>query len=332
MPLAPFCSTRGSDALWLRNSHGSAGGLRSLYPHARPDCLRLALVLSLPRLHHTANAPYPRRTGATMPLARLLTLAAAATARRVPARGGFVAAAPRVRTTPLRRPRTTKAVALAAIPTIALYESSAQLINDAGCTAGAAAGAVAWIKIWTQLAERGVIDAKLARKIVHCGSGPLYLLVWRFYSDAALAVLQPWCQHKYRKTEKASRRQRALAGDFWSGDPSEKGRALRLYVGTVTGLSSSGTICHRRRRADGRGRHPRTLWGAVCLTSGRDPKEPVSGLCPRATATNGFAAVARLPGAPRPSRDIGHLHLGRGHTHGRRRPRPCPRGALLAYS
>ena len=117
----------------------------------------------------------------------LLALAAAATARRIPT-GGFVAAAPRApgsslrSRVALRRPRTTKAVALAALPTLALYESSAQLINDAGCTAGAAAGAVAWIKIWTSLAERGVIDAKLARKIVHCGSGPLYLLVWRFYS------------------------------------------------------------------------------------------------------------------------------------------------------
>ena len=125
-----------------------------------------------------------------MRLARLLTLAAAATARRVPP-GGFVAAAPRAPSlrsrVALRRPRTTKAVALAALPTLALYESTSQLINDAGCTAGAAAGAVAWIKIWTQLAERGVIDAKLARKIVHCGSGPLYLLVWRFYSDASLA-------------------------------------------------------------------------------------------------------------------------------------------------
>ena len=38
-------------------------------------------------------------------------------------------------TTPLRRPRTTKAVTLAALPTLALYESTTQLINDVGCTA-----------------------------------------------------------------------------------------------------------------------------------------------------------------------------------------------------
>ena len=160
-----------------------------------------------------------------MPLARLLTLAAAATARRVPARGGFVAA-PRVRTntTPLLRPRTTKAVALAALPTIALYESTSQLINDAGCTAGAAAGAVAWIKIWTQLAEKGAIDAKLARKIVHCGSGPLYLLVWRFYSDAALApviaALVPALN--VIKLQKASQDDNELSRAISrSGDPSE---------------------------------------------------------------------------------------------------------------
>ena len=122
-----------------------------------------------------------------MRLARLLALAAAATARRIPT-GGFVAAAPRAPSlrsrVALRRPRTTKAVTLAALPTLALYESSAQLINDAGCTAGAAAGAVAWIKIWTQLAERGVIDAKLARKIVHCGSGPLYLFCLLYTSPS----------------------------------------------------------------------------------------------------------------------------------------------------
>ena len=160
-----------------------------------------------------------------MPLARLLTLAAAATARRVPARGGFVAA-PRVRTntTPLLRPRTTKAVALAALPTIALYESTAQLVNDAGCTAGAAAGAMAWIKIWTQLAERGAIDAKLARKIVHCGSGPLYLLVWRFYSDAALApviaALVPALN--VIKLQKAPQDDNELSRAISrSGDPSE---------------------------------------------------------------------------------------------------------------
>ena len=149
----------------------------------------LTVVLKVGTDHVQAASPSLRACAVgTMACMHLLALAAAATARRVPARGGFVAAAPRVRGKPLLRPRTTKAVALAAIPTIALYESTSQLINDAGCTAGAAAGAVAWIKIWTQLAEKGVIDAKLARKIVHCGSGPLYLLVWRFYSDAALAL------------------------------------------------------------------------------------------------------------------------------------------------
>ena len=160
-----------------------------------------------------------------MRLARLLTLAAAATARRVPARGGFVAA-PRVRTntTPLLRPRTTKAVALAALPTLALYESTTQLANDVGCTAGAAAGAVAWIKIWTTLAEKGVIDAKLARKIVHCGSGPLYLLVWRFYSDAALAPIIAALVPALNviKLQKASQDDNELSRAISrSGDPSE---------------------------------------------------------------------------------------------------------------
>ena len=164
-----------------------------------------------------------------MLLARLLALAAAAAARRIPT-GGFVAAAPRAPSprlrsrVALRRPRTTKAVAVAAIPTALLYESTTQLVNDAGCTAGAAAGAVAWIKIWTSLAEKGVIDAKLARKIVHCGSGPLYLLVWRFYSDASLArvvaALVPALN--ILKLQKASQDDNELSRAISrSGDPSE---------------------------------------------------------------------------------------------------------------
>jgi dolichol kinase len=83
---------------------------------------------------------------------------------------------------------------------------------------------VAWIKIWTQLAERGVIDAKLARKIVHCGSGPLYLLVWRFYSDAALArvvaALVPALN--IVKLQKAAQDDNELSRAISrSGDPSE---------------------------------------------------------------------------------------------------------------
>ena len=162
-----------------------------------------------------------------MLLLRLLTLAAAAAARRIPT-GGFVAAAPRAPSlrsrVALRRPRTTKAVALAALPTLALYESTSQLINDAGCTAGAAAGAVCWIKIWTSLAEKGVIDAKLARKIVHCGSGPLYLLVWRFYSDASLArvVAAVVPALNIVKLQKASQNDNELSRAISrSGDPSE---------------------------------------------------------------------------------------------------------------
>ena len=109
---------------------------------------RVALELSCWRLHHCKHALYPRRTGATMLLARLLALAARGAARRIPGRAASSPPPPLGKTarhgalaaSPLRRPRTTKAVALAALPTIALYESTAQLINDAGCTAGAARG------------------------------------------------------------------------------------------------------------------------------------------------------------------------------------------------
>ena len=139
--------------------------------------------------------PYALALSGTMPLARLLLLALCQTtlARRIQ-HVSFVGArpaAPRVvgtnlRSIALRRPRLSNSLRLAALAGL-LYESRESLLNDAGCTAGAALGAVAWIKVWTTLADREIIDAKLARKIVHCGSGPLYLLVWKFYSDAALA-------------------------------------------------------------------------------------------------------------------------------------------------
>mmetsp|Transcript_13717 Transcript_13717/g.43331 ORF Transcript_13717/g.43331 Transcript_13717/m.43331 type:complete len:317 (-) Transcript_13717:264-1214(-) len=63
------------------------------------------------------------------------------------------------------------------------------LVRDVGCSLVAAAGAVAWLKIWTSLASSGKIDSRLSRKIIHCGSAPLFLVVWPLYSASPTAPL-----------------------------------------------------------------------------------------------------------------------------------------------
>jgi dolichol kinase len=39
-----------------------------------------------------------------------------------------------------------------------------------------------WLKIWTTLATSGKVDSKDSRKLIHCGSGPLFMLCWPFFS------------------------------------------------------------------------------------------------------------------------------------------------------
>lgn len=57
------------------------------------------------------------------------------------------------------------------------------------------AAAVAWLRVIDALAARGVIEQKLSRKIIHIGTGPLFVLCWILFSvsDAArfLAALVP---------------------------------------------------------------------------------------------------------------------------------------------
>ncbi|EKX31806.1 hypothetical protein GUITHDRAFT_149059 [Guillardia theta CCMP2712] len=50
-------------------------------------------------------------------------------------------------------------------------------------------GAGAWLAIWSNLAKYGMIDPKVSRKIVHCGSGPLFLLTWPLFSSSHTAPL-----------------------------------------------------------------------------------------------------------------------------------------------
>ncbi len=58
-----------------------------------------------------------------------------------------------------------------------------QLPQDVGGAALVAGAAGVWLQLWARLATAGKVDSKDSRKIIHCGSGPLFLLCWPFFSS-----------------------------------------------------------------------------------------------------------------------------------------------------
>jgi len=49
--------------------------------------------------------------------------------------------------------------------------------------------ALGWLRLMDSLAHRGVLDARLSRKIIHIGTGPLFVLCWNLFSAAPSARL-----------------------------------------------------------------------------------------------------------------------------------------------
>lgn len=47
--------------------------------------------------------------------------------------------------------------------------------------------ALSWLKWVNTLAQRGWLEQKLSRKIIHIGTGPLFVLCWNLYSEQAIA-------------------------------------------------------------------------------------------------------------------------------------------------
>src|ERR1700682_4531430 len=45
-----------------------------------------------------------------------------------------------------------------------------------------------WLRLMDALARRGVITPQLSRKLIHIGTGPLFLLCWHLFSS------QPWAR------------------------------------------------------------------------------------------------------------------------------------------
>lgn len=52
------------------------------------------------------------------------------------------------------------------------------------CLAGAAAGALIWVKLFAVLRSRGMLDQLLSRKLVHTTTAPIFVLTWPLFSDA----------------------------------------------------------------------------------------------------------------------------------------------------
>jgi phytol kinase len=47
--------------------------------------------------------------------------------------------------------------------------------------------AIAWLRLNDMAAHRGWIDSQLSRKIIHMGTGPLFVLCWLLFSDIAIS-------------------------------------------------------------------------------------------------------------------------------------------------
>ena len=56
------------------------------------------------------------------------------------------------------------------------------LLQDLGGATLVGIASAVWLKIWTTLATSGKVDSKDSRKLIHCGSGPLFMLCWPFFS------------------------------------------------------------------------------------------------------------------------------------------------------
>ncbi len=66
--------------------------------------------------------------------------------------------------------------------------------------------ALSWLRIMDYFAQRGWIDSKLSRKIIHIGTGPLFVLCWLLFDD------QPYARYLAALVPLATTIQFALVG------------------------------------------------------------------------------------------------------------------------
>lgn len=60
-------------------------------------------------------------------------------------------------------------------------------VQDVVATVITLAAALLWLRLIDALAQRGLIEPRLSRKIIHIGTGPLFVLCWNLFSAAAWA-------------------------------------------------------------------------------------------------------------------------------------------------
>lgn len=65
---------------------------------------------------------------------------------------------------------------------------SNDLAQDIVATALTLALSLLWLRLMDALAHRGLIEQRLSRKIIHIGTGPLFVLCWNLFSPA------PWAR------------------------------------------------------------------------------------------------------------------------------------------
>jgi len=71
--------------------------------------------------------------------------------------------------------------------TVATFAAGAVQKQDVAVTLGALAGSLAVVKGFDALAERGLIEQNLSRKLIHTTCGPLFILSWLFFTNSDLA-------------------------------------------------------------------------------------------------------------------------------------------------
>jgi phytol kinase len=71
-----------------------------------------------------------------------------------------------------------------------------------------------WLRLMDGLAQRGVITPQLSRKIIHIGTGPLFLLCWHLYSS------QAWARGFAALVPLAITAQFVVVGLGWLQDPA----------------------------------------------------------------------------------------------------------------
>src|SRR5438067_11564644 len=63
-----------------------------------------------------------------------------------------------------------------------------KLAQDIAATALTFLLSLLWLRLMDTLAHRGLVTPQLSRKIIHIGTGPLFLLCWHLFSS------QPWAR------------------------------------------------------------------------------------------------------------------------------------------